>query len=98
MDYKKEILTLELAKAEVEWECPLDVYIALDKAIASMAAWDRVIQRIKIYENDCILGLCDEGANDNCKKCTLNVLWSVRKIISEELKLAQSEVEDANNS
>lgn len=73
---------------------------AIDMAIASLAAWDRVIKRIKILENDCILGFCDfENSNEiECKKCKLNIFWSARRIVQEELALVQSEVADGDNS
>lgn len=73
---------------------------ALVTAIASLAAWDRVIKRIKILENDCILGFCDFENNNEieCKKCKLNTFWSVRRIVQEELALVQSEVADGDNS
>lgn len=76
-----------------------DVHDALGAAIASMAAWDRVTQRIKMLENDCILGLdADKDKEAECKKCKLNTFWSVRKLIQEELELAKGEVENGDNS
>lgn len=100
MNNNEAIELLKVAKADVEWNYPLDYQPALDKAIAALAAWDRVIWKIKIFENDCILGFCDFENNDEieCKKCKLNTFWSVRKIIEQEFKLAEAEVSEDENS
>ena len=47
MTNEKAIEILKVAKAEIEWEYPLDYQIALDIAIKSIEDWNIAIQEIK---------------------------------------------------
>ena len=46
MTRKEVIDTLKIAKAEVEWCYPMDYYIAFDKAINYIKAWDNLEEKI----------------------------------------------------
>lgn len=58
MTRKEVIDTLKIAKAEVEWCYPMDYYIAFDKAINYIKAWDNLKEKInqlqtyKLFQND----------------------------------------------
>lgn len=58
MTRKEVIDTLKAAKAEVEWCYPMDYYIAFDKAINHIKAWDKLKEKInqlqtyKLFQND----------------------------------------------
>ena len=58
MTQKELIDTLKAAKAEVEWCYPMDYYIAFDKAINHIKAWDKLKEKInqlqtyKLFQND----------------------------------------------
>lgn len=46
MTQKELIDTLEIAAAEVEWGYPMDYYIAFEKAINYIKAWDKFKEKI----------------------------------------------------
>ena len=46
MTRKEVIDTLEIAVAEVEWCYPMDYYIAFEKAINNIKAWDKLKEKI----------------------------------------------------
>ena len=58
MTQKELIDTLEIAAAEVEWRYPMDYYVAFDKAINHIKAWDKFKEKInqlqtyKLFQND----------------------------------------------
>ena len=58
MTPKELIDTLEIAAAEVEWDYPMDYYIAFEKAINYIKAWDKFKEKInqlqtyKLFQND----------------------------------------------
>lgn len=58
MTRKEVIDTLEIAAAEVEWRYPMDYYVAFDKAINHIKAWDKLKEKInqlqtyKLFQND----------------------------------------------
>lgn len=58
MTRKEVIDTLKLAKAEVEWNYPMNYYVAFDKAINHIKAWDKFKEKInqlqtyKLFQND----------------------------------------------
>ena len=58
MTQKELIDTLEIAAAEVEWDYPMDYYIAFEKAINYIKAWDKFKEKInqlqtyKLFQND----------------------------------------------
>lgn len=58
MTRKEVIEMLEIAKAEVEWRYPMDYYVAFDKAINHIKAWDKFKEKInqlqtyKLFQND----------------------------------------------
>lgn len=58
MTQKELIDTLKAAKAEVDWCYPMDYYIAFDKAINHIKAWDKFKEKInqlqtyKLFNND----------------------------------------------
>lgn len=47
MTRKEVIDTLEIAKAEVEWNYPLDYAIAIDQAIEYIRAYESIIAKLK---------------------------------------------------
>lgn len=47
MNKDELINTLEIAKAEVEWNYPLDYAIAIDQAIKYIRAYESIIAKIK---------------------------------------------------
>lgn len=68
-----DIETLEMARAEVEWEYPMEIYIALDHAISDMKKLQIVKQVIEDYRdckiedaNETIAQICEvlEDGND----------------------------------
>lgn len=58
MTQKELIDTLEIAAAEVEWGYPIGYYIAFEKAINYIKAWDKFKEKInqlqtyKLFQND----------------------------------------------
>lgn len=58
MTQKELIDTLEIAAAEVEWGYPMGYYIAFEKAINYIKAWDKFKEKInqlqtyKLFQND----------------------------------------------
>lgn len=58
MTQKELIDTLEIAAAEVEWGYPMGYYIAFEKAINYIKAWDKFKEKInqlqtyKMFQND----------------------------------------------
>ena len=46
MTQKELIDTLKIAAAEVEWRYPMDYYVAFDKAINYIKAWDNLEEKI----------------------------------------------------
>ena len=56
---REEIIdTLFIAATEVEWRYPMDYYVAFDKAINHIKAWDKLKEKInqlqtyKLFQND----------------------------------------------
>ena len=60
MTRKEVIDTLEIAKAEVEWNYPLDYAIAIDQAIGYIKAYDEIIVDIPAKEIDNHMGYTAE--------------------------------------
>ena len=60
MTRKEVIDTLEIAKAEVEWNYPLDYAIAIDQAIEYIKAYDEIIVDIPAKEIDNHMGYTAE--------------------------------------
>ena len=58
MTPKELIDTLEIAAAEVEWRYSMDYYVAFDKAINHIKAWDKLKEKInqlqtyKLFNDD----------------------------------------------
>lgn len=58
MTQKELIDTLFIAAGEVEWCYPMDYYVAFDKAINYIKAWDNLKEKInqlqtyKLFQND----------------------------------------------
>lgn len=58
MTQKELIDTLEIAKAEVEWNYPMNYYVAIDQAIKYIQAYESIIAKIKkeqtykLFDND----------------------------------------------
>lgn len=58
MNKDELINTLEIAAAEVEWGYPMGYYIAFEKAINYIKAWDKFKEKInqlqtyKLFQND----------------------------------------------
>lgn len=58
MTRKELIDTLKIAAAEVEWYYPMDYYVAFEKAINYVKAWDDLKEKInqlqtyKLFQND----------------------------------------------
>lgn len=58
MTQKELIDTLKIAAAEVEWGYPMGYYIAFEKAINYIKAWDKFKEKInqlqtyKLFQND----------------------------------------------
>ena len=58
MTQKELIATLKIAAAEVEWGYPMNYYIAFEKAINYIKAWDKLKEKInqlqtyKLFQND----------------------------------------------
>lgn len=58
MTRKELIDTLEIAKAEVEWNYPMNYYLAIDQAIEYIQAYESIIAKIKkeqtykLFSND----------------------------------------------
>lgn len=58
MTRKEVIDTLKLAKAEVEWNYPMDYYVAFKESINYIKAWDNLEEKInqlqtyKLFQND----------------------------------------------
>lgn len=58
MTRKEVIDTLKVAKAEVEWNYPMNYYVAFDKAINHIKEWDKLKEKInqlqtyKLFQND----------------------------------------------
>lgn len=50
MTRKEVIETLEIAKAEVEWNYPLDYAIAIDRAIKYIQAYETIKRKLKEIE------------------------------------------------
>lgn len=51
MTYKDAVDVINIAKAEVEWNYPLDYQIAFDTAIEALERCTPMKPRIEIYEN-----------------------------------------------
>ena len=54
-------------------------YEAIDMAIRSLEAWEKVRAEIGMYEADCRL----QGGTDECEKCNSNVFGSIYRIIDK---------------
>lgn len=58
MTRKEVIDALEIAKAEVEWNYPMNYYVAIDQAIKYIQAYESIIAKIKkaqtykLFDND----------------------------------------------
>lgn len=64
--------------------------IALENAIKTLQAQQRIKERIRSYRLDCeFAGL---GMLAECKICNKNVFDSIEKIIDDELKGGKSEI------
>ena len=83
MNLKEVIKTLELAKAEVEWDYPMDYAVAIDEAIKAL---DKQIP-FKPETNNLKVGLgrCKCGAEfldkltNYCGNCGQRILWEVEE-------------------
>ena len=71
MMIQEAIITLEKAKAEVEWVYPLYIAQAIDIAIRSLEAWDRYAEDLDaLYEDEkknryLIREWIEKGGDDN---------------------------------
>ena len=52
MTRKEVIDTLKLAKAEVEWNYPMNYYLAIDQAIKYIQAYETIENKLKEIENN----------------------------------------------
>ena len=60
MTRKEVIDTLKVAKAEVEWNYPMNYYLAIDQAIEYIKAYDEIIVDIPAKEIDNHMGYTAE--------------------------------------
>ena len=79
MNLKEVIKTLELAKAEVEWNYPMDYAVAIDEAIKAI---DKQIPKKPEIEGEyyiCpVCGVYQETSEGNppyCINCGQRILW-----------------------
>lgn len=52
MTRKELIDTLEIAKAEAEWNYPMNYYVAIDQAIKYIQAYETIENKLKEIENN----------------------------------------------
>lgn len=52
MTRKEVIDTLKLAKAEVEWNYPMNYYLAIDQAIKYIQAYEMIENKLKEIESN----------------------------------------------
>ena len=81
MNLKEVIKTLELAKAEVEWDYPMDYAVAIDEVIEAV---DKQIPKNPEIEGEyyiCpVCGVYQETSEGNppyCINCGKRLLWEV---------------------
>ena len=83
MNLKEVIKTLELAKAEVEWNYPMDYAVAIDEAIKAI---DKQIPKKPEIEGEyyiCpVCGVYQETSEGNppyCINCGKRLLWEAEE-------------------
>ena len=87
MNLKDVIKTLELAKAEVEWDYPMDYAVAIDEAIKAI---DKQIPKKPEPKKDAsgeyyVCPVCvvyqetSEGNPPYCINCGQRILWEVEE-------------------
>ena len=87
MNLKEVIKTLELAKAEVEWDYPMDYAVAIDEAIKAI---DKQIPKKPEPKKDAsgeyyvcpVCGVYQETSEGNppyCINCGKRLLWEVEE-------------------
>lgn len=79
-------MTIEEAKEVIEQDIPceydVDLIDALNMAIASLEAWERVKDDIHEYETDCMVSADCQG----CKDCNVAMFKSIYYIIDKHLQ------------
>lgn len=83
MNLKEVIKTLELAKAEVEWDYPMDYAVAIDEAIEAV---DKQIPKKAELEGEyyvcSVCGVYQETSEGNppyCINCGQRILWEAEE-------------------
>lgn len=90
MNLKEVIKTLELAKAEVEWNYPMDYAVAMDEAIKAV---EKQIPKKPVF-NSGSFHFCPTCIDENktvsydflldrgevyCRRCGQKILWEVEE-------------------
>ena len=90
MNLKEVIKTLELAKAEVEWNYPMDYAVAIDEAIKAV---EKQIAKKPVF-NSGSFHFCPTCVDENktvsydflldrgqsyCRRCGQKILWEVEE-------------------
>ena len=83
MNLKEVIKTLELAKAEVEWDYPMDYAVAIDEAIKAIDK--QIPKKPELKGEYYVCPVCgvyqetSEGNPRHCINCGQRLLWEVEE-------------------
>ena len=83
MNLKEVIKTLEIAKAEVEWNYPMDYAVAIDEAIKAVEK--QIPKKPEIEGEYYVCPVCgvyqetSEGNPPYCINCGQRILWKVEE-------------------
>ena len=81
MNLKEVIKTLELAKAEVEWNYPMDYAVAIDEAIEAIDK--QIPKKAELKGEYYVCPVCggyqetSEGNPPYCINCGQRILWGI---------------------
>lgn len=84
MTRKELIDTLEIAKAEVEWNYPMNYYVAIDQAIKYIQAYESIIAKIKKAQTYKLFGNDKDLYLD--RQQTLDLIKNKLKEIENDVK------------
>ena len=88
MTRQEVIDTLEVAKAEVEWNYPLDYAIAIDQAIKCIEAYESIVAELEIAQTYKLFGNNKDLYLD--RQQTLELIKNKLKEIENDVKVGDT--------
>ena len=88
MNKDELINTLEIAKAEVEWNYPMNYYLAIDQAIKCIEAYESIVAELEIAQTYKLFGNDKDLYLD--RQQTLELIKNKLKEIENDVKVGDT--------